>query len=467
MLLKEPFAFVVEFIDSVNQQIETLTPGKRLSKTQRHWLAFCISAIIITNGVCWAWFERISIGNCKLSSLSWMFRRGKICWDRLLIGSINVLLKKYGVSQGVLVLDDSDRSRSKNTTHLAHVHKHKDKKTGGYLMGQNLVFLLFVTPKITIPVGYAFYQPDPVRSAWRKEDTRLKTLGVRKKNRPAEPVRDPQYPTKQELGLQLLQQFKQDFDHIQVQCILADALYSDGNFMDRASAIFDGIQVISQLRHNQITKIQSKERSIRSYFNAFTGVQKRLSIRFGEHQNVILGGARLWIKAHLKKRYVIALRYEGEQEDRYLVATDMTWRMTDIATAYTMRWLVEVFFSDWKQYEGWCQMAKQTGVDGSSRGLILSLLTDHALLLHPEQTALLKHKLPALTVGSLRDHIRFEAIITFIRQIIECDDPASALTECAEQIKKVIPLTPSKKHLNHRTIGRLEPSASLKYREAA
>jgi hypothetical protein len=94
------------------------------------------------------------------------------------------------------------------------------------------------------------------------------------------------------------------------------------------------------------------------------------------------------VKAHQKRRYVIALRYEGEQEDRYIVATNMTWMMTDIASAYTMRWLVEVFFSDWKQYEGWCQMTKQPGVEGSNRGLILSLLTDYALLLRPEQTAL-------------------------------------------------------------------------------
>jgi hypothetical protein len=55
-----------------------------------------------------------------------------------------------------------------------------------------------------------------------------------------------------------------------------------------------------------------------------------------------MGGARLWVKAHDKKRYVIALRYEGEQENRYIVATDMTWRMTDIVSAYTMRWLVGV-----------------------------------------------------------------------------------------------------------------------------
>jgi hypothetical protein len=40
----------------------------------------------------------------------------------------------------------------------------------------------------------------------------------------------------------------------------------------------------------------------------------------------------------------MALRYEGEQEDRYIVVTDTTWRMTNIAEAYTIRWLVEVFF---------------------------------------------------------------------------------------------------------------------------
>ena len=112
-------------------------------------------------------------------------------------------------------------------------------------------------------------------------------------------------------------------------------------------------------------------------------------------------------------------------------------------------------------------MAKQTGVEGSNRGLILSLLTDHALLLHPEQTALLKHKLPALTVGSLRDHIRFEAIIDFIRQIVDHDNPAAALIECSEQVRKIIPLASSNKHLNHRVIGKFESTASLKYRRAA
>jgi hypothetical protein len=41
------------------------------------------------------------------------------------------------------------------------------------------------------------------------------------------------------------------------------------------------------------------------------------------------------VKAHQKKRFVIALKYEGEDNYRYLVATDMTWPTRDILQAYT------------------------------------------------------------------------------------------------------------------------------------
>ena len=310
-----------------------------------------------------------------------------------------------------------------------------------------------------------FTRFEPCRKLKNK---RLKQQGIAKKDRPQEPEKNPQYPTKQELALKLLKDFAISFPEIHVACILADALYSDKNFMNAAGMIFgQNTQVISQLRSNQIIRDKGHEKSVKTYFTSYPGVRKTIPIRGGKIQAVMLGGGRLWVKAHQKKRFVIALRYEGEQENRYIVATNTTWRMTDIAEAYTIRWLVEVFFSDWKQYEGWCQLAKQPGVEGSSRGVILSLLTDHALLLHPEQKALLKHKLPACTVGSLREQIRFDAIMSFIGQIIDSPDPGAALTESVEQVKKVIVLAPSRKHLNHRVLGRLEPTASLKYRAAA
>ena len=106
-------------------------------------------------------------------------------------------------------------------------------------MGQSIVLLLLVTPKIT------FYQPDPAIKAWVKQNKRLKSTGVLKKDRPKAPPRDPKYPTKQDVALSLLKQFGDNFPEIHVQCILADALYGDKKFMEQASSCFAGVQIIA------------------------------------------------------------------------------------------------------------------------------------------------------------------------------------------------------------------------------
>ena len=220
MLIKEPLDFAKEFIKSVNQCIEKEKPGRRMSRHQQWWLAFCITSVVLTNSVCWAHFERISLGRLTLKSISWMFRRSKILWEQLLVCSVRVVLKTYGITEGVLVLDDSDRARSKNTKNLHKVHKLKDKKTNGYAMGQNLVFMILVTPKITIPVGFAFYEPEPAKKAWKLKNKRLKQQGIAKKDRPQEPEKNPQYPTKQELALKLLKDFAISFHEMEVMRLL-------------------------------------------------------------------------------------------------------------------------------------------------------------------------------------------------------------------------------------------------------
>ncbi|MGI2029457.1 hypothetical protein [Endozoicomonas acroporae] len=87
-------------------------------------------------------------------------------------------------------------------------------------------------------------------------------------------------------------------------------------------------------------------------------------------------------------------------KNRYLASADVSWRHDDIARLHTLRWLIEVFFEDWKLHEGGCNRALQQGIEGSERGVILSVLCDHMLLLHPEQSARLEHKQPR--AGSLR-----------------------------------------------------------------
>jgi hypothetical protein len=61
---------------------------------------------------------------------------------------------------------------------------------------------------------------------------------------------------------------------------------------------------------------------------------------------VTLLAAKLKVKAHAKRRFFIALKYEGEEEYRYLVTSGLSWRHGDIASMYTLRWLVEVFIQD-------------------------------------------------------------------------------------------------------------------------
>ncbi|VFN01599.1 MAG: DDE superfamily endonuclease, partial [Candidatus Kentron sp. G] len=124
------------------------------------------------------------------------------------------------------------------------------------------VFLLLVTDTITLPAGFAFYEPDPVRTAWVKQNKKLKKQGIPKSERPPEPARRPEYSTKAELGLQLLGRFKQHHRTVTVQCVLADALYGTDAFMETASALFGGVQVISQLRVNNNVRFRNRTVSV-------------------------------------------------------------------------------------------------------------------------------------------------------------------------------------------------------------
>src|SRR5665647_2506915 len=168
MIIGSSLPFISEYISAVNESIKKLNPNKNLSRLQRYWLSFVILGLIVTNSLCWARYERFSIGKLTVGQISWMFRKAKIAWELLLQASTLHLIKAYNIKEGVLAIDDTDKERSKNTTQIAKVHKIKDKKTGGYFNGQNLVFLVLVSRNITIPVGFCFYEPDPKQSAWRK-----------------------------------------------------------------------------------------------------------------------------------------------------------------------------------------------------------------------------------------------------------------------------------------------------------
>ena len=398
--MEQPAPFVSAFVDAVDEAIRAHSPRHGMSTMQRAWLAFCVTAVLVTNSICWARFARASLGSYSLAALSWMFRHSKIPWDELLVASVRVILRHYGLHSGSLVIDDTDNKRSKSAQTLAHLYKLRDKESGGYVWGQSLVFLVLVTPKISLPVGFAFYQPAPELSAWYKKDKALKKQGVPKKQRPSQPPANPLYPTKQALALSLLAQFKTQHPDFKVHCITADALYGTAPFVDGASALFGGVQVISQIRSNQKVRLHKREQNVHDYFATHPGTPHTIRIRGGQEMVAIVGSARLYVCAHKTKRFVVALKYEGEDTYRYLIASDLTWRTLDIVQGQTLRWLVEVFIQDWKSYEGWSQLTKQPGVEGARQSVILSLLVDHALFFHPDQLKARRNRLERLCTNS-------------------------------------------------------------------
>lgn len=466
-MLIAPIPHVLKFVQDLNDTLTVSFQSSGLSRIQCRWLAIILMGIGVTGVFCWAVFERCSLGAFKQDQLRWMFYHGKIAWSLLLKASVRKLLNHYHVTSGVIIFDDSDRLRSKNTRRIKGVHKIRHKKTGGYAQGQELVFMLLVTPVATFPIDFRFYTPDPALSAWHKKNKALKKLGIPGKERPKKPKPNPDYPTKQALALEMVDAFSLAFSDVKINAVIADALYSTAAFMDKVSIATGGAQVVSQLRSNQLMFSQGKKVRLTHYFARQAGVDTELIVRGQQSQPVTMLAARVYVKAHGKKRFVIAMKHQGEKNYRYLVASDMSWRHGDIARVYTLRWLVEVFIEDWKQHAGWNRLAKQQGEEGSTRGVIMSLLYDHMLLLHPEQSARLENKQPGLPVGCLTERIKTEALIKTVEAVVTADKPKQQLEAFTTAVMSVLPERQSKKHLTGLDLGKQEPTESLKYRAAA
>lgn len=119
MVLGQPAPLVRTFVAAVDDARRESHPSHTMSATQRAWLACCVTAVLVTNSMCWARFERASLGTSALAALSWMFRHSKRPWDKLLVASVRVILRPHGITSGHLVMDDTDNPRSKSAKALA------------------------------------------------------------------------------------------------------------------------------------------------------------------------------------------------------------------------------------------------------------------------------------------------------------------------------------------------------------
>ncbi len=173
MFISEPLPFVESFIEEIDRAIKKCDQNLKLTRIQKTWLSFCIIAIYLTRTVCWAKYERACLGKRSMAAISWMFRRSNIPWEKLLVISTTVIINRFGITGGCLAIDETDKKRSKSAKKIYKIHKIKDKASGGYVMGQKLVFIVLIAKNITIPVGFQFYMPDPKLKEWKKQDEKL------------------------------------------------------------------------------------------------------------------------------------------------------------------------------------------------------------------------------------------------------------------------------------------------------
>jgi len=131
MVLGTPAPCVSAFVDAVDEAMRAPSPRDGMSTMQRAWLAFGVTAVLVTNSICWARFARASLGSDSLAALSWMFRHRKIPWDARLVASVRVMLRHSGLHSGSLVIDDTDNQRSTSAHTLASLDTLRAKESGG------------------------------------------------------------------------------------------------------------------------------------------------------------------------------------------------------------------------------------------------------------------------------------------------------------------------------------------------
>lgn len=140
MIIGEGLPFIRDYVDGLNEAIKAHSPENELTRIQRYWLSFVILGLFVTNTLCWSRFERFSCGYYSRSAICWMFKKAKVAWDILLYASVIKIVARYNIKSGVLVMDDTDTARSKNTPQIAKVHKIRNKKRSVFLVAKTLFF---------------------------------------------------------------------------------------------------------------------------------------------------------------------------------------------------------------------------------------------------------------------------------------------------------------------------------------
>ena len=124
---------------------------------------------------------------------------------------------------------------------------------------------------------------------------------------------------------------------------------------------------------------------------------------------------------------------------------------------------MEVFFEDWKQYDGWGVGALQRSAEGAVRGVFLSLLVDLFLLFHQHtDKSLREHGRSELySAGTVIRFLQAEAIHQAIEGVLDAENPRKKLAQIREKLLDIAEKRVSLKHASDWDMSALEASPSL------
>ena len=135
--------FVIDYMNMISSNIEIKPNDKKLTSIGSKIIGFIISGIILYAVINYEDFGRNSLNKYKADSISKLIRRlNRNLFEAIFLASIRGLINKFDLTDGVLVLDDTDNKRSKRTKRIHAVQKIKDKSTSGYMQGQSMGLLL-------------------------------------------------------------------------------------------------------------------------------------------------------------------------------------------------------------------------------------------------------------------------------------------------------------------------------------
>ena len=117
MLVGKALGCVTEYVERLSTEQEQKQKNSGLSCGQKAWLEFTLMCLIVTESVCWRKYVRVGLGRYSEALLSHYFRCD-MNWAVLVSTSIRIVLDSFGTYEGVLVIDDSGKKRSKVTTRI-------------------------------------------------------------------------------------------------------------------------------------------------------------------------------------------------------------------------------------------------------------------------------------------------------------------------------------------------------------